>query len=70
MSKSPGPDPNLEVVTLRLRRGDKDALARYYSAVSGGYNKVIRDLVSRLVDTHFNQNVELTDADRAATADL
>ena len=58
-------NPDLEVVTIRLRRGDKERLAHYYSATPGGYNKIIRDLVSRLVDTHLKHEVELSSSDRA-----
>lgn len=37
-----------DIVTIRLRKGDRDAMATYFHPVK--YNKVIRTLVSRVVD--------------------
>lgn len=38
---------DLETVTIRLRRGDKDVLASYFPRE--GYNRVIRTLVSKFI---------------------
>lgn len=40
---------DLEVVTIRLRTGDKDALSDLFHPVP--YNKVIRKLISNVVDS-------------------
>lgn len=40
---------DLEVVTVRLRKGDREALATYFAPIP--YNKALRGLVSKVVDT-------------------
>jgi hypothetical protein len=37
-----------EMVTIRLRKGDRDRMATYFHPI--GYNQVIRTLVSKVVD--------------------
>lgn len=55
---------DLQVITIKLRCGDREALRERFHPLP--YQRVIRNLVSRLVDGYCSQTVPITDEDRAA----